>query len=139
SLGREPEVSSSAGGRGPRGGDMVRPLKGWRGPLAALAVLVLALPGCARGTPAATRPSETAAASFPVTLTDDDGVAVTIPAPPRRIVTFAPSNTEIVFALGLGSRLVGVSGTYDNYPAAARQVERVGGSGEFGVDPNVEK
>jgi iron complex transport system substrate-binding protein len=34
---------------------------------------------------------------------------------------------------------VGVSGAYDNYPAAARHIQQVGGSGEFGVDPNVEK
>ena len=41
-------------------------------------------------------------------------------SPPRRIVTFAPSNTEIVFALGLGDELVGVSGKYDDYPPEAR-------------------
>jgi iron complex transport system substrate-binding protein len=76
---------------------------------------------------------------FPMTMTDDDGVSVTIPAKPTRIVTFAPSNTEIVFALGLGDELVGVSGSFDNYPPAATSIEQVGGSGEFGVDPNVEK
>jgi len=63
---------------------------------------------------------------------------VTIPAEPQRIVTFAPSMTEIVFALGLGDRLVGVAGPYDDYPAEAQQVEQVGGAGDFGVDPNVE-
>jgi iron complex transport system substrate-binding protein len=78
------------------------------------------------------------AADFPVTITDDDGVEVTIAAPPERIVTFAPSMTEIVYALGLGDRLVGVSGPYDDYPAEAQDVEEVGGAGDFGVDPNVE-
>lgn len=77
--------------------------------------------------------------SFPVTVTDDDGVAVTLAAPPERIVTFAPSNTEIAFALGLGEKVVGVSGPFDDYPPEAREVEQVGGAGEFGVDPNVEK
>src|SRR5438094_9268046 len=56
-----------------------------------------------------------------------------------RIVTFAPSNTEIVFALGLGSRLVGVSGKFDDYPPQARTVQEVGGAGGFGDQPNVEK
>lgn len=89
------------------------------------------------GTPHAT-PGRSAA-SFPMTVTDDDGVKVTLNAPPRRIVTFAPSLTEIVFALGLGNRLVGVSGPYDNYPPAAERITRIGGAGQYGVDPNLEK
>ena len=78
-------------------------------------------------------------ATYPVTITDDDGRRVTLDAPPQRIVTFAPSMTEIVYALGLGDRLVGVAGKYDDYPAAANQVQEIGGAGEFGVDPNIEK
>jgi iron complex transport system substrate-binding protein len=78
-------------------------------------------------------------ASFPVTITDDDGVSVTIQAEPQRIVTFAPSATEIVFALGLGDRLVGVSGAFDDYPPEASEIERIGGAGDFGVDPNIER
>jgi iron complex transport system substrate-binding protein len=77
--------------------------------------------------------------AFPITITDDDGVEVTIASEPRRIVTFAPSATEIVFALGLGDRLVGVSGPFDDFPAEATQIEQVGGAGDFGVDPNIEE
>lgn len=77
--------------------------------------------------------------AFPVTLVDDDGVEVTIEAEPRRIVTFAPSMTETLFALGVGDRIVGVSGPSDDYPAEATAIEQVGGAGEFGVDPNVER
>jgi iron complex transport system substrate-binding protein len=84
-------------------------------------------------------PSHTTAATYPLTMTDDEGTSVTLQHAPRRIVTFAPSITEIVFALGLGDRLVGVSGKYDDHPVAARQIEEIGGAGEFGVDPNVEK
>jgi iron complex transport system substrate-binding protein len=47
--------------------------------------------------------------------------------------------TEIVFEVGLGDRLVGVSGPFDDYPAAAKDIEEVGGAGDFGVDPNIEK
>src|SRR5215510_732766 len=47
-------------------------------------------------------------------------------ASPRRIVALAPNLTEIVFALGAGDRLVGVS-EYSDYPEAARKIPRVGG------------
>jgi cobalamin transport system substrate-binding protein len=95
--------------------------------------------GSATRTPSSAPAPTSPASQFPVTMTDDDGVSVTIPAKPARIITFAPSNTEIVFGLGLGDALVGVSGSFDNYPPAATSIEQVGGSGEFGVDPNVEK
>jgi iron complex transport system substrate-binding protein len=91
----------------------------------------------ATGSPVASQSSSVA--QFPITVVDDDGVSVTIPSRPGRLVTFAPSNTEIVFALGLGSELVGVSGSFDNYPPQAKSIEQIGGSGEFGVDPNAEK
>lgn len=78
-------------------------------------------------------------ATFPFTFEDDDGVSVTIESEPERIITFAPSATEIVFALGLGDRLVGVSGPFDDYPAEATQIEQIGGAGDFGVDPSIER
>jgi cobalamin transport system substrate-binding protein len=56
-----------------------------------------------------------------------------------RLVSLLPSATEIVYALGLGDRLVGVSGPFDDFPPEATRVEQVGGSGDFGVDPNVER
>jgi iron complex transport system substrate-binding protein len=104
--------------------------------------LVLLASGCSRtSAPPASGPSVVSAGAvhYPLTLTDDDGQKLTLQHAPMRIVTFAPSVTEIVYALGLGSRVVGVSGAYDNYPAAAKKVEEVGGAGDFGVDPNLEK
>jgi cobalamin transport system substrate-binding protein len=107
--------------------------------------LALVVAACtSSSSPPSTTSSPTASASspatdFPVTVVDDDGVSVTIPARPSRIITFAPSNTEIVFALGLGDDLVGVSGTFDDYPPAAKDIQQVGGAGEFGEKPNVEK
>jgi iron complex transport system substrate-binding protein len=103
------------------------------------AVLVLLVSCGESTTPQASPESPSPVASFPMTITDDDGVEVTIPAEPERIVTFAPSMTEIVFALGLGDRLVGVSGPYDDYPQEAKDIEEVGGAGDFGVDPTIEK
>jgi len=52
---------------------------------------------------------------------------------PSRVVTLAPSLTEIVFALGAGDRLVGVS-SYCDYPEQAVAIDRVG---TF-LQPNVE-
>jgi len=50
-----------------------------------------------------------------------------------RIVTLAPSLTEVIFELGLGDRLVGVS-RYDRYPEAVISLAKVGGF----LDPNLE-
>jgi iron complex transport system substrate-binding protein len=53
---------------------------------------------------------------------------------PRRIVSLIPAVTEMIFAMGGGSRLVGVS-SYDRVPPEVVRVERVGGL----FDPNVER
>ena len=47
-------------------------------------------------------------------------------ASPRRVVALAPNLTEIVFALGAGDRLVGVS-EYSDFPEEARKIPRIGG------------
>jgi iron complex transport system substrate-binding protein len=60
-----------------------------------------------------------------VTITDDLGRRVTLPRVPGRIVSIAPSNTEILFALGLGERIVGVTDSCD-YPAEAKNKPKVG-------------
>lgn len=62
----------------------------------------------------------------PVTITDDLGVTVTIENYPERIVSLSPGNTEILFALGLGDRVVGVT-EYCTYPEAALSKDKVGG------------
>ena len=65
-------------------------------------------PPTALSTPAPTAAATpTAAAEFPITLTDDEGTEVTIPAEPQKIVSLTPSSTEILFAIGAGSRIVG--------------------------------
>lgn len=51
----------------------------------------------------------------------------------KRIVSLAPSVTEIVYALGAGSSLVATD-DYSDFPAAAKQLPKVGG-----VQPNLEK
>lgn len=63
---------------------------------------------------------------FPLTVTDQWGKVITLEAEPQKIISLAPSNTEIVFALGLGDRLVGVT-DYCDYPAAAKDKPKIGG------------
>ena len=60
------------------------------------------------------------AATYPLTLTDDEGTAVTIPATPTTIVSLTPATTEILFAVGAGPRVRGVTDADDYPPAASR-------------------
>jgi len=72
--------------------------------------------------------------SFPLTITDDLDREVEIEQLPQRIISLAPSNTEILFALGLEDSVVGVS-QYCDYPEAAKSKPRVAGYST----PDVEK
>ncbi len=70
-----------------------------------------------------------------LTITDDFGRTVTINnVHPQRIISLAPSNTEILFALGLGDRVVGVTDSC-NYPPEATTKPSVGDY----IAPNVEE
>jgi iron complex transport system substrate-binding protein len=60
-----------------------------------------------------------------LTIQDIAGRRVTIPKRPERIVSLAPSNTETLFALGLGDRVTGVDQNSD-YPPAARDKPKIG-------------
>jgi len=53
---------------------------------------------------------------------------------PHRVISLIPAVTEMIFTIGDGARLVGVS-SYDRYPPDVQKIERVGGL----LDPNVEK
>lgn len=66
------------------------------------------------------------------TYVDDLGRSVEVIESPERIISLAPSNTEILFALGLGDRVVGVD-DFSDYPAAVNGLPRVGG-----IEPNYE-
>lgn len=107
---------------------------------ALLLAIVVACGGGALPTPAASvAPATSSAAAtavpaaFPANVTDHQGKSVTIAKRPERIVSIGPSNTEFLFALGAGDRVVAVD-DFSDEPAAAKAKEKVGG-----VKPNVEK
>lgn len=75
-------------------------------------------------TPVASPSPSPIAATYPLTLTDDEGTAVTIAARPTKIVSLTPATTEILFAVGAGARIHGVTDA-DDYPPAAKQITQV--------------
>ena len=58
-------------------------------------------------------------------IVDDYGRAVDLAGVPQRIVSVAPSTTELMFAVGAGSQVVGVD-NYSDYPAEAKNLTQVG-------------
>ena len=67
------------------------------------------------------------------TVTDDVGKEVTFKEVPETIVSLQPSNTEILFALGVGDKIVGAT-EYDTYPEEALDIERVSDSMSFNAE-----
>ncbi|MGB8648509.1 MAG: cobalamin-binding protein [Anaerolineae bacterium] len=62
-----------------------------------------------------------------LTLTDVAGRKVTLNGVPQRIISLAPNNTEILFALGAGPNVVGVD-DFSDYPAETKALPKIGGS-----------
>jgi cobalamin transport system substrate-binding protein len=92
--------------------------------LAALLSLALVLTACSPS-------GQTPAINY---VFDDLGRLVAINGTPQRIISLAPSNTEILFALGLGNEVVGVT-NYCDYPPEALNKTKVGGY----ADPDIER
>jgi iron complex transport system substrate-binding protein len=67
----------------------------------------------------------------PATLTFTDGLGreISLNGPAQRVISLAPSNTEILFAIGAGSQVVGRDSLSD-YPAEAANVTDIGSSFE---------
>ena len=67
------------------------------------------------------------------TVVDDAGDTVHLAAPARRVVSLIPATTELLFAIGAGSAVVGRT-SYCDFPAAAKSVPDLGD----GIKPNLE-
>jgi iron complex transport system substrate-binding protein len=90
-------------------------------------LLTLTLGACAPAVPSG---NEAAG----LTLTDGLGREVKLAGPAERVVSLAPSNTEILFALGAGDKVVGRD-EFSDYPEEAKAIESVGGSmGEYSLE-----
>jgi len=97
-------------------------------------VLTLAVAGCTAAPQEAAQPTVTAtemptAVPTPEVLevTDGLGRVVKLAATPQRIVSLAPSATEILYAVGAGAQMVGRD-SFSNYPEEAKALTDVGGS-----------
>lgn len=71
--------------------------------------------------------------AYPLTVRDDFGRNVTIKEVPGRIISLSPANTEILFAIGAGDMVVGVT-EYCNYPVEAEEREKIGGVSTVSIE-----
>ncbi|MFQ6089189.1 MAG: ABC transporter substrate-binding protein [Candidatus Methanofastidiosia archaeon] len=70
---------------------------------------------------------------YPIKVIDGLSREVFIEKVPERIVSTSPSNTEILFSLDLGEKIVGVT-TYCNYPEEAKSKEKIGGFSDLDLE-----
>ena len=99
------------------------------------AMIALLLSACAQNTSAPEQP-EPMAPTQPVAIELIDGLgrSITLPSPAQRIVSLAPSNTEILFAVGAGGQVVGRD-EFSDFPAAAQTITNIGGGfGELDME-----
>ncbi len=97
-------------------------------------MMVLALVSCGSDE----KSEETGEAKdFPMTVTDYLGTEMEFEAAPEKIVSLSPSCTEILYALGLGDKMVGVS-NWCTYPEEAADVEKVGDTYSVSVERIIE-
>jgi len=68
-----------------------------------------------------------------ITVTDDQGNAVTLARPAQRVITLAPHVTELVFAAGGGDKIIGTV-KYSDYPEAAKAIPRIGDLRQFDME-----
>ncbi|MEW6732194.1 MAG: cobalamin-binding protein [Acidobacteriota bacterium] len=104
--------------------------------LVVVIVVAMMLTSCSQSSSSSPNAISTDKASLSAhrTVTDELGRTVTIVSEPKRIISLAPNITEILFALDLGPRIVGVT-TYCNYPPQATTIDKVGDT----LRPNLEQ
>lgn len=75
----------------------------------------------------------TVSAQAAITVRDDAGLAVSLNQPALRVVSMAPSVTELLFAAGGGGQIVGAV-NYSDYPEAAKRIPRIGSNREIDME-----
>lgn len=95
-------------------------------------LLALFLTGCGSASTPTAAPEAVPAAE--ITLVDGLGRTVTLKEAARRVISLAPSNTEILYAVGATDQIIGRD-EFSDYPEAAKTLPSVGGSmGEYSVE-----
>lgn len=104
--------------------------------LSLLFVLFVFLAGC-QSANTSSNETEVIAETESYTVKDDRGKEISFDQVPETIVSLQPSNTEILFELGVGDKVVGVT-EFDNYPEEATKIERVSDSVVFNTERIIE-
>jgi iron complex transport system substrate-binding protein len=68
-----------------------------------------------------------------ITVKDDDGNTVTLSRPAQRVISLAPHVTELLFAAGGGSHVVGVV-AYSDFPEEAKKIPQIGSNREVDLE-----
>lgn len=106
-------------------------------PSATAAALASATPASTVATPKPTEaptPTPTPAPTFPLTLTDDEGTEVKLPAAPTKIASITNAATEILFALGVGDNVVGKVEEFTPFPPEVAGIPDVAKFGSVDVE-----
>lgn len=90
--------------------------------------------GCTNNIESTSTQKEAQQTTYPYTFKDSNGTEVVIESEPKKIISVAPSITELVYALGKGDELLGRT-DYCDYPKEAKSVPSIGSL----TDPNLEK
>lgn len=91
-------------------------------------LFIISLTGCSKyivSPKTAAQPTPAQEQTSKLEVMDITGRIVTLDKVPQRIVSLSPANTEILFALGAGDKVVGVT-SYCDYPEQVKNVEKVG-------------
>jgi len=107
--------------------------------LLAISAILLALlfVSCAGG-PARTADPTLTPTLETISISDGLDREVVLPAPAQRVVSMAPSNTEILFAIGAGSQVVGRD-EFSDFPVEAQVLPSIGGGfGDFSLEAIVD-
>ncbi len=94
--------------------------------IALLVMTAVVISGCSGTVTPTPTPTPVPASQYPMTVYDYYNETATIASEPQRIVSLSAANTETLFALGLGSKIVGIDDNSD-YPAETKDVVHLGG------------
>ena len=94
--------------------------------VAALLLMGFLMSACASATPAPTQVPAADPTPTGITIVDGLGREITLEEPAQRVASLAPSNTEILFAIGAGAQVVARDG-FSDYPEQAKLIADIGG------------